>query len=251
MTPRYVEQHALTQDATIPAIALEDVYVTLPSRAGAVEILRGVNLRVGQGEAVAIAAGAWLAGRKTVLICQNSGLGNAINPLTSLNRPFRIPTLMIVTWRGQPGLKDEPQHVLMGQITDTLLDDIGVPNEPFPNQPEDIGPALERAANAMAQNDLPYAFIMAKGSVGDEALEEPPTVTRPGGTLRDLATGGARPSRDAVLARLLTVLPDAAAVVVTTGKSGRELFTLSDREQHLYQVGSMGGAMPYPGCGGP
>ncbi len=86
-----------------------------------------------EGEAVAIAAGAWLAGRKTVVICQNSGLGNAVNPLTSLNYPFKIPTLLIVTWRGQPGLKDEPQHELMGQITDTLLDDIRVPSEPFPD----------------------------------------------------------------------------------------------------------------------
>ena len=63
-----------------------------------------------EGEAVAVAAGAWLAGRRTVVMCQNSGLGNTVNPLTSLNHPFRIPTLLIVTWRGQPGLKDEPQH---------------------------------------------------------------------------------------------------------------------------------------------
>ena len=62
-----------------------------------------------EGEAVAIAAGAWLAGRGTVVMCQNSGLGNAINPLTSLNWPFRIPTLLLVTWRGQPGHGDEPQ----------------------------------------------------------------------------------------------------------------------------------------------
>ncbi|MBT4426815.1 MAG: phosphonopyruvate decarboxylase, partial [Rhodospirillaceae bacterium] len=57
-----------------------------------------------EGEAVAIAAGAWLAGRKSVAMCQNSGLGNMINPLTSLNWPFRIPGLIIVTWRGQAGL---------------------------------------------------------------------------------------------------------------------------------------------------
>src|SRR5579871_2929811 len=75
-----------------------------------------------EGEAVAIAAGAWLAGRRTVVMCQNSGLGNAVNPLTSLNHPFRIPTLLIVTWRGQPGGKDEPQHELMGGITQSLLE---------------------------------------------------------------------------------------------------------------------------------
>src|SRR5690348_17539544 len=86
-----------------------------------------------EGEAVAIAAGAWLAGRRTVVMCQNSGLGNAVNPLTSLNFPFRIPTLLIVTWRGEPGGKpDEPQHELMGRITPALLDVIGVPHRPFP-----------------------------------------------------------------------------------------------------------------------
>ena len=50
-----------------------------------------------EGEAVAIAAGAWIAGRKTVVMCQNSGLGNAVNPLSSLNHPFRIPTLFILS----------------------------------------------------------------------------------------------------------------------------------------------------------
>src|SRR6201994_4690172 len=74
-----------------------------------------------EGEAVAIAAGAWLAGRRTVVMCQNSGLGNAVNPLTSLNAPFQIPTLLVATWRGQPGLADEPQHALMGRITHDLL----------------------------------------------------------------------------------------------------------------------------------
>lgn len=195
-----------------------------------------------EGEATAIAAGAWLAGRKTVLICQNSGLGNAINPLTSLNHPFRIPTLMIVTWRGQPGLKDEPQHVLMGQITDVLLDDIRVPNEPFPSETVQIEPALQRAFGYMEKNDLPYAFIMATGSVADERLEETPPLATPSDRFVDFTTGGTRPTRYDTLERLLQVTPDAAGIVCTTGKSGRELFTIADRAQHIYQVGSMGGA---------
>ena len=195
-----------------------------------------------EGEATAIAAGAWLAGRKTVVICQNSGLGNAINPLTSLNHPFKIPTLMIVTWRGQPGLKDEPQHELMGRITDVLLTDIGVPSEPFPDKDAAVAPALARAFAHMDGSDLPYAFIMAKGSVADEGLEETPPLAAPSDTLRDFAAGGARPTRYDTLARLLEATPDSAGIVATTGKSGRELFTIADRDQHIYQVGSMGGA---------
>ncbi|HVJ58025.1 MAG TPA: thiamine pyrophosphate-binding protein, partial [Terrimicrobiaceae bacterium] len=94
-----------------------------------------------EGEAIAIAAGAWLGGRRTVVMCQNSGLGNAVNPLTSLNWPFRIPTLLIVTWRGQPGTKDEPQHALMGPILPRLLSVIQVAHGRFPREASEIVPA--------------------------------------------------------------------------------------------------------------
>src|ERR1700744_1663800 len=104
-----------------------------------------------EGEAVAIAAGAWLAGRNTAVMCQNSGLGNAVNPLTSLNTPFRIPTLLIVTWRGQPGLKDEPQHELMGRITQNLLSLMELPHLPFPKETSELGPVMAQAQAAMAE----------------------------------------------------------------------------------------------------
>ncbi len=197
-----------------------------------------------EGEAVAIAAGAWLAGRGTAVMCQNSGLGNAVNPLTSLNYPFRIPTLLIVTWRGKPGLKDEPQHELMGAITPQMLDLMKIPHRPFPKDAADVLPALEQARAAMAGTGLPFAFIMEKGDVADEELDAAAPAPRPYGAGEDRRTGGAPPSRFKTLERLLELLPEAAAVIAATGKCGRELFTLSDRPQHLYQVGSMGGAGP-------
>lgn len=198
-----------------------------------------------EGEAVAIAAGAWLAGRQTVVMAQNSGLGNMVNPLTSLNYPFRIPSLLIVTWRGQPGHKDEPQHQLMGRVTGNLLGVIEVARTGFPRRAEAVAEALDAARRHMAETGLPYAFIMEKGSVRDDGLEQPPAGVRPPGRLEDYRAGGARPTRLAVLERFLEIVPATAAVVATTGKCGRELFTLADRPQHLYQVGSMGcaGAM--------
>ncbi len=195
-----------------------------------------------EGEAVAIAAGAWLGGRGGVVICQNSGLGNAVNPLTSLNFPFRIPLLLIATWRGQPGLADEPQHALMGRITQDLLELCAVPNRPFPQQEAAIAPALDAALARFEQDSLPFGLVMRQGSVAEAALSEPPRAPPPPGTRHDLRRGGERPTRVALLERMLSVLPEQAAVIATTGKSGRELFTLSDRPQHLYQVGSMGGA---------
>jgi phosphonopyruvate decarboxylase len=197
-----------------------------------------------EGEAVAIAAGAWLAGRRTVVMCQNSGLGNAVNPLTSLNTPFRIPTLLIVTWRGQPGLKDEPQHELMGRITQTLLTTMELEQRPFPTDAEALRPALDAAREAMTRTGLPFALVMAKDSLLDAALDEPARAPPAAGQRLDLSEAGARPSRIAILERVLATVPDEVPVIVTTGKAGRELFTLRDREQHLYQVGSMGCAAP-------
>ena len=197
-----------------------------------------------EGEAVAVAAGAWLAGRETAVMCQNSGLGNAVNPLTSLNTPFRIPTLLIVTWRGQPGLGDEPQHELMGRITHSLLDAMGVSHRRFPDQPDAIAPVLAEACAAMAQDGLPFALVLEQGSLREETLDEASRASAQPGRRVDLANHGERPTRLAVLERLLAAVPGDAPIIVTTGKAGRELFTLSDREQHLYQVGSMGCASP-------
>jgi phosphonopyruvate decarboxylase len=197
-----------------------------------------------EGEAVAIAAGAWLAGRKTAVMCQNSGLGNAVNPLTSLNTPFRIPTLLIVTWRGQPGLRDEPQHELMGRITQSLLDVIEVPHRRFPDELEALDAVMQEAHTTMARTGLPFALVIEKGTLHDEPLDEAPRIPPAPGQRLDLSGGGTRPTRVALLEAMLAAIPDEVPVIVTTGKTGRELFTLADREQHIYQVGSMGCASP-------
>ncbi len=84
-----------------------------------------------EGDAVALIAGVALAGEagaphgRGIAMMQNSGLGNAVSPLTSLTWTFRLPQLLIVTWRAQPGIADEPQHALMGPITPEMLDDHG------------------------------------------------------------------------------------------------------------------------------
>jgi phosphonopyruvate decarboxylase len=195
-----------------------------------------------EGEAVAIAAGAWLAGRRTVVMCQNSGLGNAVNPLTSLNAPFRIPTLFVTTWRGEPGIPDEPQHDLMGRITHDLISLIGLEQATFPARASELAPALARATERMAATGLPYAFVMRKGDVAEGELRDRPRTLPAPGRRADFPQEGARPARAAALERFLQLVVPDAAVIATTGKCGRELFTLADRPQHLYQVGSMGGA---------
>lgn len=194
-----------------------------------------------EGEAVAIAAGAWLCGRETVVMFQNSGLGNAVNPLTSLNYPFHIPTLVICTWRAGPGLEDEPQHELMGEITPDLFEIMRIPYNLFPAEDDLVAPMLDDVRAQMAESNLPTAFIMQKGDVADQDLADTSTPTPLKiGKAEDHRKGGAFPSRYNTLQAMLEVAPENAGIIVTTGKSGRELFTIADRRQHLYQVGSMG-----------
>lgn len=194
-----------------------------------------------EGEAVAIASGAWLAGHKTAVMCQNSGLGNAVNPITSLNFPFRIPTLLIVTWRAGPGLTDEPQHELMGRITPGLLQLMEVPHRPFPAEDAEIAAAIGEAGATMDKTGLPFAFIMQKGDVGNDGADTwSAPEARPRGEAADLLDQGPLPARMQALETVLSGVADDAGIIATTGKCGRELFTLGDRRQHLYQVGSMG-----------
>jgi phosphonopyruvate decarboxylase len=193
-----------------------------------------------EGEAVAIASGAWLAGRRTVVMCQNSGLGNAVNPLTSLNAPFKIPALFITTWRGEPGISDEPQHEVMGRITQDLLSLMGLAQAPFPAEKAAIAPVLERAVQHMDTTAQPFALVMRKVDLEDEPLDQAPLPGRAAGQRVHKEQAGTHPVRAAVLEKLLRLVGDDTGIIATTGKCGRELFTIADRPQHLYQVGSMG-----------
>src|SRR6201996_4977238 len=122
-------------------------------------VLQDADLRyvsaANEGDAVALIAGVTLGGDphrgygRGVTMMQNSGLGNAVSPLTSLTWTFSLPQLLIITWRGQPGISDEPQHALMGPITPQLLDTMQIPWELFPTDTAQIGAALERATKHM------------------------------------------------------------------------------------------------------
>lgn len=197
-----------------------------------------------EGEAVGIAMGAFLAGRKTVTMCQNSGLGNMVNPLTSLNYPFRVPTLLITTWRGEPGVKDEPQHVLMGQITHQLLETLRIPWLPFPATEAEIAPAMAKAEEYMQREQLPFALVMSHDTVAECELASQPTPARGQCDLRQELRRplAERMIRTEALQVILDHLAGDEAILGTTGKTGRELFTIADRPNHLYVVGGMGTA---------
>ena len=196
-----------------------------------------------EGEAVAISLGAFLAGRKTVTMCQNSGLGNMVNPLTSLNFPFRIPTLLIVTWRGQPGRIDEPQHEQMGAITPKLLELMDIPWSIFPQTESEIDSVIDKADEYMRENSRPYALVMPEDSVATHELTQQ---QRGQVVITNRLTYPARPddrlTRTEALELIVSAQPADRAIVATTGKTGRELFTVSDSPANIYVVGGMGTA---------
>jgi phosphonopyruvate decarboxylase len=210
-----------------------------------------------EGDAVALIAGVTLANgpdrflQRGIAMMQNSGLGNAVSPLTSLTWTFRLPQLLIVTWRGQPGVADEPQHALMGPITPTLLDTMEIPWELFPTEPADVGPALDRAVAHLDTTGGTYALVMQKGSVAPSGSLATPSVTRrlPAHSSPVIesrhATTGSLPSRADALRRVIAHTPSGStAVLASTGFCGRELYAIEDRSNHLYMVGSMGCVVP-------
>ena len=203
-----------------------------------------------EGDAVALIAGVALAGDgkgahgRGITMMQNSGLGNAVSPLTSLTWTFQLPQLLIVTWRGQPGIADEPQHALMGPITPALLETMQIPWELFPSDTAAIGAALDRAIEHMHGSARPYCLLMQKGSVAPHGLESSKGSGSPAIRAFEAPSRQSQAphlSRQDVLREVVArTAPGSTAILASTGYCGRELYAIADRPNHIYMVGSMG-----------
>ncbi|MDN5204777.1 phosphonopyruvate decarboxylase [Fulvivirgaceae bacterium BMA10] len=192
-----------------------------------------------EGDAVAIAAGACLGGKKPVVLMQNSGLTNATSPLTSLNYSFKLPVLGFVSLRGEEGLNDEPQHELMGQITTEMLSIMEVEWEYLSPDMEEAKKQLERANQYFEQNRS-FFFVVKKGTfkavvLNDQSLSEYSNRKKILKSKKDTL-----PSRTKALETIIDQKDDHSVFLATTGKTGRELFEINDFEGNLYMVGSMG-----------
>lgn len=194
-----------------------------------------------EGEAVAIAVGAHIGGTRAIAMFQNSGLGNAVNPLTSLVHTHRTPVLLIVSRRGDPaGAADEPQHELMGEITTRLLDVIGVRWALFPENAAEVGPCLDTACAYMEKTGLAYALVMRKGAVAPGPAPGIPKAKPLPDRVPGSADGPARALKRDYLEAIQRAATDRDILVSTTGYTSRELYALGDRTNQLYVVGAMG-----------
>ncbi|HOS45743.1 MAG TPA: phosphonopyruvate decarboxylase [Paludibacter sp.] len=190
-----------------------------------------------EGGAVALAAGHYLAtGRYGLVYMQNSGQGNAVNPLTSLADPdvYSIPMLLLIGWRGEPGVKDEPQHVKQGKITLKILDTLNITYKLLPENVEETLLCVKELFREMAITKRPVALIARKGIFDAYKLQNKKT---------DISTL----ARENAIQIIVAALGNNDIVVSTTGMISRELYEYREavdgnHSRDFLTVGSMGHA---------
>lgn len=195
------------------------------------------DVTANEGAAVGIAVGSYLgSGRPACVYMQNSGLGNIVNPLTSLANidVYGIPMLFVIGWRGEPGVKDEPQHVFQGKITCEMLEVLQVPYTVIDEQTtlEELEQILDKAWDAFAKN-IQYAIVVKKGTFAKDR--------------EHIWENGFALNREEALGTILESIPSDACIVSTTGKISRELYEQSDarkgnHDNLFMSVGGMGHA---------
>lgn len=195
-------------------------------------------LAANEGGAVGIAAGYHLATKKIpVVYMQNSGIGNAINPLLSLadKEVYAIPMILVIGWRGAPGKKDEPQHIKQGRIQSQLLDALELPFEIIdPSTSEaDVFNKIKKLSETATAQSRPVALVVKAGTF----FPYKPTATS--------QTNDYPMQREDAIAAIVDLLKKEDIVVSTTGKASRELYELREKLQQGHQndfltVGSMG-----------
>ena len=190
-----------------------------------------------EGGAVGLAAGYHLAtGKIPVVYMQNSGEGNIINPLASLTDKdvYGIPVLLVIGWRGKPGVHDEPQHVKQGKVTLPLLDTMGVPYQVLSKDEAEAGRQLKEAVDRMNATSEVYALVIEKDTFEPYKLQNVVN--------RDLPL-----SREEAIQKVAASIGEKDVIVSTTGMISRELFEYrtamgQGHERDFLTVGSMGHA---------
>ena len=263
-----LDRHGFDFYTGVPCSLVEDLIAALECHRRAPWIPA-----VREDVALGLAAGAWLGGRRPVVVMQNSGLGTSLNALASLSLMYGLPALLIVTWRGFGG-KDAPEHLLMGEISPKLLDLLGIPYRVLHSESADE--LLAWARKEMDARETPVALLVpppgivaagagaagATGSHGTRALAHggwapsgraapaatlagtspvAPAAPAPAATTASVANNELRPaiSRREAIAVAIEQLGD-EPVIHANGYVCRESFATDDRPQNFYMIGSMG-----------
>lgn len=192
-----------------------------------------------EGSAVGLAAGFHLAtGQLPMVYLQNSGLGNTINPLLSLadREVYSLPLIVLIGWRGMPGVKDEPQHIKQGRVTPALLDAMEIPWRELGGDPATAEEAATWAAETAKDTSGPVVLLVHKDAFSKAEKRRPAAVM-----------DGAQMSREHAISAITSTLSSHSVIVSTTGMISRELYEQrvnqdQDRSSDFLTVGSMGHA---------
>jgi len=190
-----------------------------------------------EGGAIALAAGYNIAtGNIPLVYMQNSGLGNSINPLLSLVAPevYCIPMLLLIGWRGSPGVKDEPQHIKQGLLTLNLLTALQLPYDILPFDIEDSHKVIGKALKHFQEFNSPFALVVRPNTFDSYKLESTDNVIY-------------EMTREEAIRHIVNLLGKDDIVISTTGMASRELFEYrkekgSGNDNDFLTVGSMGHA---------
>jgi phosphonopyruvate decarboxylase len=229
-------QHGFDFFTGVPCSLIEDLIAILErgERAPYVAAVR-------EDAAVGVAAGAWFGGRRPVVLMQNSGLGTSLNALASLSLMYGLPVLLVVTWRGFGG-KDAPEHILTGEISPKLLELLGIPHRVL--AADSLDADLAWAATEMDARRSPVALLVPPKVVETGAVHSPGAGAAVGSRV---VPPPAPPSplppasmpRLTALGIALKAIGD-DPVAHANGYICRESFSLADRPQSFYMIGSMG-----------
>ena len=190
-----------------------------------------------EGASIGIAAGYHLAtGKIPMVYMQNSGFGNTINPLTSLadKEVYSIPMLLVIGWRGEPGVKDEPQHVKQGRVSADLLDTLEIPYEVLSNDINEAQKQIDKAVDYMSTENAPFALLIRKNTFEKYSLKNKKADIYP-------------MQREDAIKVIIDECKNDEIIVSTTGKTSREVFECrvangQGHENDFLTVGSMGHA---------
>ena len=228
----WLEARGVEFYAGVPDSLLKPVCFCMADRAGDKHVVAA-----NEGGAVALACGYHLATGKVPLVyLQNSGQGNTINPLLSLahREVYSIPLLLLIGWRGEPGTKDEPQHIQQGKVTISLLEAMDIPHRVLAPEPEAARRCVDELLALAAAESRPVALMVRKNTF--ESYK--PQV---------LPAADFQMTREQAIETIVDALDETDAIVSTTGHISRELYEYRDRagqghHREFLTVGSMGHA---------
>ena len=219
--------------AGVPDSLLKNLCAYITDHADASHNIIAAN----EGGAMGLAVGHYLAtGQIPVVYMQNSGEGNIINPLASLTDKdvYNIPVLLIIGWRGKPGVHDEPQHVKQGKVTTGLLNVMGIDYTVLAKEEDKAAAQIEKAISYMQRTRECYALVIEKDTF--DAY-----------TLQNVETNDLTFSREEAIQTVAAAIGTKDVIVSTTGMISRELFEYRTKmkqshERDFLTVGSMGHA---------